>query len=226
MAVRPRYGFKEAATAASWAPETSYGMGGKTFSHGRNKFPSGGKRLGSVVQEGLRELKAEKMIALGVRDPHNASPQGSGSSWKRRCSCQRRARNLEQNLCGGRQRAAHRHQGSSRGDVEGRGKLEKLLTLLIPAANKNGYGQGQAAPLTTFVFGYASNQTCPLTVGITRSCWHLRGQMGGACPRNAGFYRAPRAGSIGNVASYTEFGGIPRGPWAFRAACDRRSATG
>ena len=162
--------------------------GGKTFSHCRSKFPSRGKYLWDAVQQWPREFEADQVVALGVSHSQAACAQGTDGSGQHCRGRQRRTGDLEQNLRGGWKGSAHRHQSTPAADIEGSGKLKKLLALFIAGANKHRDGQGQSRPAATFFFGLVSNQMVPWVVVITRVWWHLRGQMSTGQPANHGFW--------------------------------------
>ena len=162
--------------------------GRKKLSHCRSKFPSGGRNLCRTPQQRTGKLEADQVVALGVRNPHGAGAKGTGGPRQRRCGGQRGAGDLEQNLRGWRQGAAHSNKGSPGANVESGGKLKKFLALVIPTTDEYRDGKGQAGPLATFFFGSASDQGDPLTLGFTRGWWHLRGQIGEQEPANTAFW--------------------------------------
>lgn len=75
----------------------------KTFSHRRSNFPSYRVGVGTVVQEGAGEFKADQMVTFRMGYPHCTRAQITRSFGKGIGGSQRGARDLKQNLCGERQ---------------------------------------------------------------------------------------------------------------------------
>ena len=148
----------------------------KTFSHRRSNFPSYRVGVGTVVQEWAGEFEADQMVAFGVGYAHGSSTQVARGSGKRIVCSERGTGDLEQNLRGERQRAAHGNQRSTGADIQGRGKFQEFFPLLIAAAHEYGDCQRQTWPAPSFSFQLPSVQFALGERELTLSLPHLRGQ--------------------------------------------------
>jgi len=128
------------------------------FSQRGSGFPWMG---GGRVYQRAGELEAHQMVAVGMGHPHGPRPQVAGCLGQRIGDGQGRARYLQQNLRGERQRAAHGNQRTAGGDIERGGKLQNLPTLFVATAHEYRYGDGKTGPLTTLCFGFRTLQTNP-----------------------------------------------------------------
>lgn len=73
-------------------------LGRKNFSHRRNKFPSARFPLRLAVDQGMRELKAQKVVAFRMGYTDGSGPQDSRRLGKGISGNQRSTRDFEQNL--------------------------------------------------------------------------------------------------------------------------------
>src|SRR6476646_6644464 len=101
------------------------------------------------------------MIAIRVGDPHSSGAQIAGRLGQRVSHGQGRTGNLEQNLRGERQRAAHSDQGAAGGNIKRGGELQKLLAFFVAAAHKHWYRDRETWPLTALCFRIQTLQTNP-----------------------------------------------------------------
>jgi hypothetical protein len=148
-------------TVTSVGNEPSISPGGmcrKNFSLRRSNFPSTVAAGRSMIQEGMNKFQADQMITLGMTHPFRFCLDPAGSSGARRRSRRRGARNFEQDLRGEPQGATHGNQSSAGGNVPGGGKLEKLFTFLVTAADKYRDRKWQACPSTSFRVGLSWTQ--------------------------------------------------------------------
>ena len=90
----------------------------------------------------MGEFEAHQVVAVGMGDPQSSGAKIASRLGQRICGSQGSAGDFQQNLRGERQRAANRHQSSARGDVQGGGEFQKFFSFFVPAANKDGYGDG------------------------------------------------------------------------------------
>jgi hypothetical protein len=151
--------------------------GRKNFSHGRNKFPLQRSSRRLPVKQGVRESQPHQLVGVGMADPYRLGSQVAAGLGQRCNRSQGNAGNFQQNLRGERQRPPHCDQGSSRGDVQRRRKLQQFLPALIAAADKNWNRQWQAGPLPAFVLRSISIQLWVLKPRNAPVSPHLGGQM-------------------------------------------------
>lgn len=161
------------------------GSRGKTISHRRIRFPpQGAGNAGSVSAQLAGKLQAQQVISVQMANPDGLgphSPRGTGQTSGR---TQGGAGNFQRNQRRYWQRAANNHQSSSLTNVHGRGKLQRILPVLVPTADENRDGQLQPCPLPAFFAGGGATHVRfhPIT-RLTRPTPHLRGQTQG-CPGN------------------------------------------
>ncbi len=87
------------------------------------------------------KFQAHQVITLGMMRAQSLGPQAARDLWQRRKGSQWSAWNLQRNLRGGWQRAPNRQEHTAGGDVQGRGKLQKLSFLPNLASNEDGNRQ-------------------------------------------------------------------------------------
>lgn len=152
-------------------------LGRKNFSHRRNNFPSHRRSRRLTVEQRVGESQADKLVGVGVGDPHGLSSQVAAGLGQKRSRRQRNTGNFQQNLRGERQRAPHCNQGPGCGDVQRSGELQQFLPALIAATDKNRNRQRQAGPLAAFILRLISIQNESSKGGIHLFLPHLGGQM-------------------------------------------------
>jgi hypothetical protein len=117
--------------------------GGKSFSQLRTNFPSGGaeKRAGKLESKQLVAVGRAGMNHAGLQPAHGMGEGVAVRKW--------RAGHLQRNPCGKRQSPGDGEQNAARAQVEGGGKLEEFLALLVTATDEDRNRQGQSFPHST-----------------------------------------------------------------------------
>ena len=141
------------------------------------------------------------MVPLGAVYPNGAGAQGTSRPGQTVGSSQGSAGNLEQNLCGTRQRAANGHEGPPGTDVQGSGKLQEVLAFVVSATHEDRYGKWQSSPLSSFFFGPATDQELPLKADNYRLFMASNGPNSGVGAGNARFHAIENGADCGNRAS-------------------------
>src|SRR5882757_2326282 len=98
----------------------------------------------------MLKLKTQQMVAFAMRDPQNLGAHVLGGLWNRRRSGKGRAGYFERNLRCWPKSAMHGHECSTRGKVQGSGKLQKILAIIVSTADEYRDGECQTRRFATF----------------------------------------------------------------------------